>query len=342
MGDLKYLGITLLAPAWLIFVLQYTGRDRWVTGRLLALLAVGPVVTMLLLALPATHDWVRSYPPSAATEELPTVKAGPAFDVIVGYNNLVLVLATGLFVASMVRLARSYRRMACILLAAVLVPWAANVLHNLDVGWFARIDLTPFAFTLTGGVLVWGLFHERLVDLAPLARSAVLESMADAVYVTDPFGRIVDVNPAAVRLLRTSRTALLGRHLEDVVAADVSATAATELTLAGPDGDPQRRSFDVSRERLTDATGRPAGVLVVLHEITERVRDQQHLQGVSRSSHGSHQPCRPAWCRRSFPTSLASNWQASTCLRVTVARSAATSSTCSGSVRRRGPSCSAM
>ena len=63
-GDLKYLGITLLAPAWLIFVLQYTGRDRWVTGRLLALLAVGPVVTMLLLALPATHDWVRSYPPS--------------------------------------------------------------------------------------------------------------------------------------------------------------------------------------------------------------------------------------------------------------------------------------
>ena len=60
---------------------------------------------------------------------------------------------------------------------------AVNTLYNLDVGWFARIDLTPFAFTLTGGVLVWGLFHERLVDLAPLARSAVLESMADAVYV---------------------------------------------------------------------------------------------------------------------------------------------------------------
>ena len=59
-----------------------------------------------------------------------------------------------------------------------------------------------------------------------------------------------------------------------------AATAATELTLAGPDGDPQRRSFDVSHERLTDASGRPAGVLVVLHEITERVRDQQHLQGV--------------------------------------------------------------
>jgi hypothetical protein len=40
-GDLKYLGITLLAPAWLVFVLQYTGRStcrggcswRWRSSR---------------------------------------------------------------------------------------------------------------------------------------------------------------------------------------------------------------------------------------------------------------------------------------------------------------------
>lgn len=279
-GDLKYLGITTLAPAWLTFVLQYTGRDRWVTWRLLALLAVAPVVTMLLLAFPATHDLVRSYPPSATTQELPTVEAGPAFDVILGYNNLVLVSATALFVASMVRLARSYRRMAGALLAAALIPWAANILHNFNVGWFADIDLTPFAFTLTGGVLVWGLFHERLVDLAPLARSAVLERMSDAVFVTDPFGRIVDVNPSGVRLVGTGRTALLGRRLEDVVATGAADSGATELTLPGSDGDPQHRTFDVSHEHLTDGSGRPAGVLVVLHEITERVRDRQRLQGV--------------------------------------------------------------
>ena len=84
------------------------------------------------------------------------------------------------------------------MLAAALVPWAANVLYNANVGWFATIDLTPFAFTVTGVVLVWGLFDERLVDLTPLARSAVLERMSDAVYVTDLFGRIVDANPAAV------------------------------------------------------------------------------------------------------------------------------------------------
>jgi hypothetical protein len=48
-GDLKYVGITTLVPAWLVFVLQYTGRGRHVTGRLLTLLAIEPVLTMMLL-----------------------------------------------------------------------------------------------------------------------------------------------------------------------------------------------------------------------------------------------------------------------------------------------------
>jgi len=278
-GDLKYLGIVVLAPAWLVFVLQYVGRERWVTWRLLGGLAVVPVVTALLLASPATHDLLRFYPP-AAPGEVAEVRAGPLFNVFFGYNYLVLVGATVLFVASMGSLARSYRRMAVVLAVAALVPLAVNALYNTNVGWFASIDLTPFAFTLTGAVLVWGLFHERLVDLAPLARSAVLEKMTDAVYVTDPYGRIVDLNPAAVELLGTTRTALLGRRLDDVAPADSPDGGTAELALSGPDGALQRRTFDVSREQLTDVAGRPAGVVVVLHEITERVRDRQRLERV--------------------------------------------------------------
>lgn len=280
-GDLKYVGILALAPAWLIFVLQYTGRGRRVTRRLLALLAVEPVLALTLLAIPSTHDLVHSYPASAATEDLPIVQVGPAFWANLVYNNLLLVGGTTMFVVSMVRLARHYRRLAVVLLAVALLPWAANLLHNFEVGWFARIDLTPFAFTVTGGVLVWGLFHEQLVDLAPLARSAVLDSMADAVFVLEPFGRIVDVNPAAVALSTTTRAALLGRRLQDVLpGTDVTVPDRTEITLADAPHGAERRTFDVSHRHLSDATGRPAGELVVLREITQRVHDRDRLRRV--------------------------------------------------------------
>src|SRR6476620_1479323 len=153
-GDLKYIGIVTLAPAWLVFVLQYTGRAHLVTRRLVLLLAIPAVAALAVFAVPATHNWVRSYSTTARANELPDVESGPAFWVIFAYNNVLLVGATVLFVASMVLLASSYRRTAMVLLASALLPWAANILHNLGVGWFARIDLTPFAFIVTGGLLV--------------------------------------------------------------------------------------------------------------------------------------------------------------------------------------------
>ena len=279
-GDLKYVGIVTLAPAWLVFVLQYTGRGQLVTRRLVALLAIPPIAALAVLALPATHDLVRSYSATPGAQDLPNVRSGPVFWAIFAYNNLLLVGATVLFVASMVRLARTYRRMAMVLLASALLPWAANILHNLEVGRFALIDLTPFAFILTGGLLVWGLFEERLVDLAPLARSAVVESMGDAVFVLDAFERVVDVNPAAVALAGRTRGELIGRRVRDLMdTSGIVEVGPSGLVLTDDAGGGQR-TFDVSQQPLTDIAGRTAGELVVLREVTDRVRDQQHLQQV--------------------------------------------------------------
>ena len=276
-GDLKYVGVCLVAPAWLTFVLQYIGRGDLVTKRLLGLLAVEPALVLTVLAVPATHDLVRHYPDSA--EDLPIIAVGPVFWVNLVYNNLLLLGATALFLTRMARLARNYLRMAVVLVVAALLPWAANLLHNFEVGWFARRDLTPFAFTVTGAVLVWGLFRERLVNLSPMARSAVVDHMADPVFVLDAFGRVVDVNPAGTSVLGSARGAVIGRPLVDLLP-DVPATetivgSRAELTLPA-DGDP--RTFDVLHQPLTDPAGRPAGDLVVLREITQRVRDRHQLQ----------------------------------------------------------------
>ena len=284
-GDLKYVGVVTLAPAWLTFVLQYTGRGHLVTRRLLGLLAVAPLALLALLAVPGTHDLVRSYALPSGSDDVAEVQSGPAFWVSFVYNNLLLVGATALFVVSMVRLARIYQRMAMLLLAAALLPWAANLLHNFDVGWFSQVDLTPFAFTVTGGVLVWGLFRERLVDLAPLARSAVVENMGDAVFVLDAFGRVVDVNPAGLTLAATSRASLLGRDGQQLLDATPGAHFSPGvLTLESGDAQSadhgERRTFDIDRQPLTDASGRTAGELVVLREVTERVRHRERLEQV--------------------------------------------------------------
>lgn len=278
-GDAKYAGVVTLAPAWLVFVLQYTGGPVRVTRRLVALLAVAPVATLLVLVLPATHDLIRFYPDDVRPGELPVVGTGPLFWVVLGYNNLLILLASGLFIARLARLARTYRRMALILLMVALLPWGANLLHNFEVGWFARIDLTPFAFILTGGVLVWGLIGNRLLDLSPVGRSAVVESMVDAVFVLDPFGRIADVNPAGVLLAGTPGR-LVGRTLPEALGTDDDLEDGRAVTLASGSTVPGTRSFDVARQHLVDDRGRSVGELVVLRDISERIRAEGRLRDV--------------------------------------------------------------
>lgn len=288
-GDVKYAGVSVLPAAWLVFVLQYTRRARWVSGRMLALLAVEPLGLLVALAVPASHDLVRFFPPEAAGQELPIVATGPLFWVHFAYANLMLLAATVLFVASMVGLARTYRLMAVVLVGAALLPWVANFLHNFEVGWFARVDLTPFAFTVTGGVLVWGVFREHLVKISPLARSAVVDNLPDGVLVLDVFGRIVDVNRAGCRIFGRSRSELVGVAAADLLtAASGSAgepergeTSSDELLFrsgAPGSGSETGTTFHVRREPLADRGRRPAGELVVLRDISDRVRAEQRLR----------------------------------------------------------------
>jgi serine phosphatase RsbU (regulator of sigma subunit) len=279
-GDLKWIGICALPPAWLTFVLQYTGRTRLVTRRLLLVLLVEPVAVLAVLADPSTHDLVRSYAEGSTGDPLPLVVAGPVFWFHLVYANALLLVATGLFLASMVRLSRTYRRLAMLLVAAAMLPWVANLLYNFGVGRLAEVDLTPFAFTVTGGVLVWGLFRQRLLNLSPLARGVIVETMADAVFVLDAFGRLTDTNPSGTRLLRRPRPDLIGRTFEDLLTelgAGPAPGTGGRLTISEGGA---RRAFDVRRQPLTDRGGLPAGELVVLRDITDVVAAADDLQAL--------------------------------------------------------------
>lgn len=288
-GDLKYLGIGLVAPAYLVFVLQYTGRGHLVTRRWLALLAIEPVTVWVLLAVPPAHDLVRFYTDETVSNEVPGVGAGPAFWPHLVYANVMILAATVLFVLKMARLSHVYRVAAGVLVAAVLLPWAANLLYNFQVGPFARMDLTPFAFILGGAVLVWGLYRQRLINLSSLAWGLVVQIMPDGVVLRDAFGRVSDANPAAVRLLGRPRTDLVGRDLSELITNDTPLgptrgrgagpwdAAETHVSVALEDG---IRHIDLRFVPLWDLHGARSGELVMLRDITAAKESEATLRNL--------------------------------------------------------------
>ena len=262
-GDLKYVGIGALTPAWLSFILLYTGRGHLVTRRLLVALSVEPLVVLGLLAWPRTHDWVRVAP----SDPDQPVAAGPLFWAHLVYTDALLLPATALFVVALVRLSRAYWLQATALAVAALLPWVFNLLFNLQVGPFAALDLTPVVFTGSGVVLAWGLVHQRLLRLRPLARSVLVERMTDLLVVLDAYGHVVDANPAAQAALQPGGP-MLGRPAADVLPeALVSGANGREVTLPHPDG---ARTYEVADSSLPGRYGRQGGRLLVLRDVTDR------------------------------------------------------------------------
>jgi PAS domain S-box-containing protein len=269
-GDLKYVGICLLTPAWLAFVFHYTGRVKWPSRLVGALLAIEPLALLLLLANDASHDLVRFYPADGS----PVAEAGPLFWVHLVYTDVLLWAGTAVFILASARLSRLYRRQSIVVFVAVLLPWAVNLLYNLDIGPFGQVDLSPFAFTLTAGVLVFGVFRFGLLDQRPLARSQIFETINDPVLVLDPWGRIIDANPAAGRLVGRPAGEAVGRSAVELLPAlgDRAAGQATasELTVAD-------RTYDLVISSLPGRPGRRGGQLVVARDVSERRQAEQAL-----------------------------------------------------------------
>ena len=135
---------------------------------------------------------------------------GVAFGVHTAYSYLLMVLGIVLLVVAIVRNRGLVRAQGILLLIGALVPWISNALSILGI-INVPFDLTAFSFTVAGLMAFWALFRYQLLELAPVAREAAIDSMHDAVIAVDTANRIVDVNPAAVSLVGQPRQAIIGQ-----------------------------------------------------------------------------------------------------------------------------------
>src|SRR5215217_2781903 len=278
-GDLKYVGVCLLPPAYLAFVLQCGGRTRWPRW-LGPVLALEPVAILLLLSFGATHDLVRYYPASAAAAASEVAEAGPLFWPHLIYNTAIIWAGTALLVVTLSRMSGLQRSQSSLLVAAILLPIILNLLFNLRVGPFRQVDLTPFAFVLTTAVLVWGVYQFSLLDLRPVARSEIFRTISDPVLVLDPGGRVLDANPAAGHLAGRPLNEVVGRPVAELLptwGAEVTGALAGGVRQAVGEVTLDGRIYDLAISALPERQRQPGGHLVVARDVTERRQVEERL-----------------------------------------------------------------
>src|SRR5262249_41369846 len=148
-----------------------------------------------------TNEWHHLFWAEITNDQLGSFwiampRYGAGFWILFAYCYALVAVTTLLLAQAVFRLRGIFRAQAAILLFGVFVPWVVNIIDRSQVLGFIHLDTAAMAFAVTGLAFLPGLFRFRLLDLTPVAWAAIVERINDPVVVIDPWGRIVDLNPA--------------------------------------------------------------------------------------------------------------------------------------------------
>jgi len=277
-----YAGVVAVAPSAFLFAAAYGGRDQWFRPtRTGALLAVSAGTYLVVLTNPLHGLWRASERVSPGSS-LPVLveQFGPVHRLWIAYVLLFVVPASVWMILTTRRdpAPGLFGGRSGAVLVAFLVPALCSILY---VTGLVPVDPTPFGFLVTGAAFTVAVGRYRLLDLGPIARATVFDSMDSGALVLDRDDTVVDANPAALDALETDRSTLVGMSIRDLLA-DTGVetdrfvdTREFEGTIA-VESDSETRHYDLRISPIgTDGTS--LGRVAIFGDVTDRVRTREEL-----------------------------------------------------------------
>lgn len=215
---IAYIGAALAGPTWLILILQWTGRDQWITKRKIILFYLIPMFCLILMFTDSFHNliWTDLQYTSYETTLRAIPEYGPFWWLLTIYSYITIMTGVILLGKSLFNLRKIYRKHVTILMGGTLTPLIVNIVYNIKPSWFLYTDITAVSFLITGLAYAWGFSKLKLIDVVPVARNAIFENMKDPVFVLDNRNRIIDATPQALKTFNKKPSEVIGRKINQV------------------------------------------------------------------------------------------------------------------------------
>jgi PAS domain S-box-containing protein len=215
-SQISYLGIVFVGPLWILFTLSYTDYGKWLKRPFIGLLMIVPIIILILVLTNGWHGliWSTITPSSSQPGSLIIYGHGLGFYVNVAYSYFLMSLGLLLLIKCLIQSPKLYQKQVFLILIAALIPYVANIIYIAQLSPVQGLDLTPFAFTLTGILVALSIFRFKMLDIIPVAYNNLFNRMNSGAIVIDSLKRIVEINQAAENLLKIDKK-VIGTNFEE-------------------------------------------------------------------------------------------------------------------------------
>ena len=284
---MMFIGVASIPTLFLVFALSFTRNESWLSRRNLILLSIQPVVSLLLQwTNPYHHLLYRSLNVVQSDGGmLMELTRGPWYFVNIIYSYAAIGIGILLMSQAALRSGPLYRYQYRSVLVACLLPWGGNIVNEFFFSSSANLDIAPLTFGVSGVIFAFAVLRTRFMDLVPVARSHLIETMHDGVLVLDAQNRIVDINPAMEKFINGKASTYMGKNAFESLRPWMEKTdvfldrteVRSELTVPFNSS----RYLDLQVTPLYDRGKILSGRLMVFRDITERKQVEKRLRYVN-------------------------------------------------------------
>jgi len=273
---LEYFGIVSTPLFWLWFCLKYTNVQRIKPSVFFILFSIIPLATLVFSFTNEFHHlvWAKISLGQNFGIDLLTLEYGPWFWVHIAYSQLLYLAGLFFLFQYYYSTPRVIRQPIQLILAAGLIPGVASLLYLTNNNPLQGIDLTSLSFSLSGLLILFVIYYNRFLNILPIARETTIENMRDGIVVVDIRDRIVDVNPAAEKIIKSSFSEVVGKGASEVLVdlADwisLSKDQRTPVKVITQGEGQNKQIFVLNLFPLSNTRGELVGHTIVFHNNTE-------------------------------------------------------------------------
>lgn len=279
-SKLEYSGGLATPVLYLIFVLRFTGKNKFLTSGNILLLFLVPVFTWILTLTNEKHNLIWSgFSAISEKTNLMEYYHGIWFWIgYIAYSYLLLLLSAVYLLGFIIHQAKTFRAQALVVLTGGLFPWIVSVIYLTGRSPVPGLDLTPFSITLSGALAAYAILNFRFLDLVPVARETLVEILPDGILALDSQNRIQDINEAAISFLGVRNKHLIGFPASSADATSILLMNAaldqnTVDEIEIPDGE-ETKTFRIIKQAIKNQLD---SRLIIIRDITDSKRVEQEL-----------------------------------------------------------------
>lgn len=297
-SQLEYFGAAFASTFALLFTINFIGVSRKGIQKHLALFYVIPFVSLLLTLTNQYHSIIwDGFTWSNAGENILTYSHNYGFFLLIGYSLLQLAMAVVIIYRSIPYLPKIIRKQAWILISGFLFPFIMTFFYALDITPVEGLDLTIMSFAITSPVLLIGILKFGMFRILPSVTTQVANMIQDGLVILDEFRDIAYYNEAAIKILKINQKSFYHKDIKHIIwLSDLLMENNTKNCYEAEvmiESSPEKWLL-VNVNEIKNEDGLMKGNLLLMHDITNRKRLEQHTRRLLDELKISHQQMKEA------------------------------------------------